>query len=460
MFDLILKGGNIVTTGDTFVADIGIIDGKISCISSKIVDSATEIIDVSGKYLVPGGIDVHTHLDMPFGGTVASDDFETGTIAAACGGTTSIIDFAIQPKGASLAETTDLWHKKADGKSVIDYGFHIAITDMNEKILKEIPEAISNGYSSFKLFMTYDGLRVTDDTLLKALTVTKEHGGLICVHAENYYVIDYLIKKYKAEGKIEPIYHAWSRPNVAESEAVNRALCMANMVKAPIYIVHLSCQESLEIIQEARLKGQTVMAETCPQYLLLDENRYLEPNFQGAKYVMSPPLREKYSQQPLWQGLEKGVLQAVATDHCPFFFEGQKELGREFFGLIPNGAPGIETRMMLLFGEGVSKGKISINKFVEITASNPAKIFGLYPHKGTISIGADADIVVFDPAIEKTISHEMLHENVDYTPYEGIRVKGFPTMTISGGSIIAENGVFKGQNRKGKFIKRSAPMVI
>ena len=308
--------------------------------------------------------------------------------------------------------------------------------------------------------MTYDGLRVTDDTLLKALTVTKEHGGLICVHAENYYVIDYLIKKYKAEGKIEPIYHAWSRPNVAESEAVNRALCMANMVKAPIYIVHLSCQESLEIIQEARLKGQTVMAETCPQYLLLDENRYLEPNFQGAKYVMSPPLREKYSQQPLWQGLEKGVLQAVATDHCPFFFEGQKELGREFFGLIPNGAPGIETRMMLLFGEGVSKGKISINKFVEITASNPAKIFGLYPHKGTISIGADADIVVFDPAIEKTISHEMLHENVDYTPYEGIRVKGFPTMTISGGSIIAENGVFKGQNRKGKFIKRSAPMVI
>ena len=459
-FDLIIKGGQIVTMSEVYTADVAIRDGKIVLIGRELDFPTKKTVDATGKYLLPGGIDVHTHLDMPFGGTVASDDFATGTIAAACGGTTTVVDYAIQSKGQSLHETAAIWHKKALGKAVIDYGFHIAITDMNEEILAEMPDIIQAGYSSFKLFMTYDNLRVNDDTLIKALTIGRDYGGLVCVHAENYYVIDYLVKKFLAENKTQPIYHALSRPPIAEAEATGRAIKMAELVGAPIYIVHLSCKESLAEVQRARETGLPVMAETCPQYLVLSQDNYHEPDFNGAKYVMSPPLRTRDNNEILWKALAQGALQVVATDHCPFFFKGQKELGRDFFGKIPNGAPGIETRMPLLYGIGVAEKQISLQKMVEISATNPAKIFGMYPNKGTIRVGADADLVVFDPHKDVVLRKKMLHENVDYTPYDGIRVKGYPVMTIAGGTIIVEDGQFLGKMGAGKFIKRTAPMII
>lgn len=459
-FDLILKGGQIVTASDVYTADVAIHDGKVVLLGRELSFPAKKFIDVAGKYLLPGGIDVHTHLDMPFGGTVASDDFASGTIAAAFGGTTAVVDFAIQGKGQSLKQTIEVWQEKAAGKAVIDYGLHIAITDMNDAILAEMPEAIAAGYPSFKLFMTYDGLRVNDDTMVKALHVTRDYGGLVCVHAENYYIIDYLVKKFLAEQKTEPIYHALSRPALAEAEATGRAIKLAQLAQAPLYIVHLSCQESLREVRQARKEGLPVMAETCPQYLLLSEDNYREPDFHGAKYVMSPPLRPRDNNEILWQALAKGDLQVVATDHCPFFFKGQKEMGRDFFGKIPNGAPGIEARMPLLYGAGTAEGKISLQKLVEVSATNPAKIFGMYPHKGTIAVGSDADIVVFDPDQELILRKKILHENVDYTPYEGIRVKGYPVITIAGGRVVVENGRFLGEKGAGRFVKRSAPMII
>lgn len=459
-FDLVIKGGTIVTAADVFLGDIAIKDGKIAAIGQDLADYAAEMIDAEGKYLFPGGIDVHTHLDMPFGGTVASDDFYTGTVAAACGGTTTVVDFAIQGNGQTLAEAIDAWHQKADGKAVIDYGFHIAVTFLNDTILAEMAEMINKGYPSFKLFMTYDGLRVNDDVLMKALIKTRDHGGLVCVHAENYYIIDYLVKEFLAAGKIEPKYHALSRPPLAEGEATGRAVKLAELVKAPLYIVHLSCKEALAEVARARDDGSPIMAETCPQYLLLSYDNYEEPDFQGAKYVMSPPLRPKENQPVLWNALARGNLQVVATDHCPFNFKGQKDMGREFFGKIPNGAPGIEARMVLLYSYGVGQGKLTLSRFVEITATNPAKIFGLYPEKGTIAVGSDADIVVFDPELEKIITHGILHENVDYTPYEGFKVKGFPVATIARGKVIVENGRFVGKQGAGQFLKRKAPILV
>lgn len=460
MYDMIIKNGTIVTASDVFKADVAVKNGVIAALGHNLKDDGADIIDAAGKYVFPGGIDVHTHLEMPFGGTVSSDDFTTGTVAAACGGTTTIIDFAVQAKGQSLEQTAETWHKKADGKAVIDYGFHIAITDMNEDILDEMPKAIKNGYSSFKLFMTYDGLRVNDDVLLKALIMAKENGGLICVHAENYYIIDYLVKKFLKEGKIEPKYHALSRPTVAEAEAVSRAIKIASLADAPLYIVHLSCKESLIELARARAQGLPVMAETCPQYLLLCEERYEEPDFMGAKYVMSPPLRSKDNLEPLWDGLARGDIQVVSTDHCPFFLKGQKELGRESFNKIPNGAPGIEARMALLYTNGVGAGKLSLQRFVEVTATNPAKIFGLYPSKGTIAVGSDADMVLFDPNVKKRIEKSELHENVDYTPYEGFEVTGYPVMTILRGKVIVEKNHFVGQKGAGKFIRRQSPILV
>lgn len=458
--DLLIKGGTIVTASDSYVADVAVKDGKVVLIGQGLNLPARATVDAGGKYLFPGGVDVHTHLDMPFGGTVSQDDFATGTIAAACGGTTTIVDFAIQGKGQTLAETAQNWQEKATGKAVIDYGFHIAITDMNEDILAEIPSMIAKGYPSFKLFMTYDGLRVNDDVLLKALLQTKAHGGLVCVHAENYYIIDYLVKEFAATGKVEPKYHALSRPPLAEGEATGRAVKLARLAEAPLYIVHLSCREALAEVARAREEGFPVMAETCPQYLLLSYDNYEEPGFEGAKYVMSPPLRPRDNQPVLWDGLGSGKLQAVATDHCPFNFKGQKEMGREFFGKIPNGAPGIESRMALLYSEGVGRGKITLQKFVEITATNPAKIFGLYPQKGDLAVGSDADIIIFDPEMEVTIGKSILHENVDYTPYEGFKVKGFPVATIARGKVIVEKGQFLGQPGSGCFLERKSPVVL
>ncbi len=459
-YDLLVSNGILVTAADTYQADVAIMNGKIALIGQKLNVPAKTVLNATGKYLLPGGIDVHTHLDMPFGGTVSSDDFASGTIAAASGGTTTIVDFAIQAKGQTLAETAETWHRKADGKAVIDYGLHIAMTDVDDKIVAEMAEMIAKGYPSFKLFMTYDGLRVNDDVLMKTLLQTKEHSGLVSVHAENYYVIDYLIKEFLDQGKSEPKYHALSRPPLAEAEATGRAIKLAKLVNAPLYVVHLSCQEALEEVVRARDEGFPIMAETCPQYLLLSEDNYEESDFQGAKYVMSPPLRSKANHPVLWQALAQGKLQVVATDHCPFFFKGQKDMGRNFFGKIPNGAPGIEARLSLLHTYGVGTNVLSLQKFVELTSTNPAKVFGLYPEKGTIAVGSDADLVVFDPHMERTISKEILHENVDYTPYEGFKVKGYPVATIARGQVIVENSKFIGKRGEGRFIKRKAPIFV
>ena len=460
-YDLLLKGGTVVTAEDSFVADVAIKDGIIVAMGTDLeVGTSSKVLNISGKLLLPGGIDVHTHLDMPFGGTVSADDFYTGTVAAACGGTTSIIDFAIQGQGQTLASTLETWKDKAKEKAVIDYGFHVAITDMNPYIIQEMEQAVQAGVTSFKLFMTYDGLRVDDEVMLQALLKAKEIGALIQVHAENYYMLKYMIGKYLAEGKTDPIYHAWSRPDLAEAEAVSRAIFLAKQAEAPLYIVHLSSAAGLAPIREAREEGYPIMAETCPQYLVLDETRYLEPDFAGAKYVMSPPLRTIDNQEPLWKALREGSVQVVATDHCPFNFSGQKEMGREDFTKIPNGAPGIEPRMMVLHSQGVTEDRLSLQKFVAVTATNPAKIFGMYPEKGSVLIGGDADLVVWDPEDKGIITKSMLHENVDYSTFEGFPYQARPLYTLVRGEIVAEKGEFSGTKGFGKMIRRKPITVL
>ncbi|AVP54314.1 dihydropyrimidinase [Clostridium tetani] len=458
-FDTIIKNGTIVTASDTYKGDIGIKDGKVVQIGLDLEDSGKKIIDAGDKYIFPGGIDPHTHMDMPFGGTFSSDDFLTGTKAAACGGTTTIVDFAVQPKGKTLKETTKIWREKADNKACIDYGIHIAITDMNDEILEEMEEVIKEGYSSFKLFMTYEGMRVEDDTLMRALMKARDKGGVICVHAENHYVIDYFIKKLLKEGKTEPKYHAISRPELCEGEAAGRAIKLAEICGAPLYIVHNSCEASVSEIERARKLGYPIMGETCPQYLLLSYENYEEEGFNGAKYVMSPPLRDKKNWEHIWKALSKDTLQVVATDHCPFFME-QKRMGIDSFNKIPNGAPGVELRMSLMYTYGVLEDRISLQRFVEVTSTNAAKIFGMYPQKGTIAVGSDADLIIFDPNKEIEIKEENLNENVDYTPYEGFKLKGYPVMTLLRGEVIAKNGKFVGQKGVGKFVKRGKGDII
>lgn len=458
-YDLLIKNGKIVTSGDCYIADIGIKNGKIKDISDEIaLDKAKKVFDASGKIVMPGGIDVHTHLDMPFGGTYSSDNFETGTKAAAIGGTTSIIDYAVQPKDKTLNETIDIWNEKAKGKAVIDYGFHLAVTKLNDTTREELPKLLKNGFPSFKVFMVYDGMRLRDGELMEILKIAKDNDGLVCVHAENYDSINYRIEGLLAEGKTQPIYHAVSRPQKCEAEATNRAVKLAEMLDAPIYIVHVSNGEASDIITNSRKQGFKTMGETCPQYLLLSIDNYREEDFNGAKYVMSPPLRESFNQELLWDDLRLGDLQSIATDHCPFFMD-QKRMGENDFTKIPNGAPGIEARMALIHHFGVNGGHISMERFVELTSSNPAKIFGMYPQKGTIAVNSDADIVIFDTDKEVTISIDNLHEEVDYTPYEGFKVKGYPIATFSRGELIAENGEYLGDEGRGLLLKRGKPEI-
>ena len=456
-YDLVIKNGKIITSGDSYIADIGIKDGKIVEIADNI--EAKNIYDAKGKYLIPGGIDVHTHLDMPFGGTFSSDDFQTGTKAAAIGGTTTIVDYAVQPKDTSLHDTIEIWNKRAAGKAVIDYGFHLAVTKLDDLTRKELPELLRGGFPSFKVFMVYDGMRLSDKEILEILQIAKDNHGVVCVHAENYDSINYAIKQLLEEGKTDPIYHAISRPQKCEAEATNRAVKLAEMIDAPIYIVHMTSREAADVVKNSRLQRFKTMGETCPQYLLLSIDNYKEENFGGAKYVMSPPLREKYNQDLLWESLRLGYLQTIATDHCPFFME-QKKMGINDFTKIPNGAPGVEARMALIHHFGVNNGNISMGKFIELTSTNPARIFGMYPKKGTIAVNSDADIVVFDPNKEVTISVDILHERVDYTPYEGMKVKGYPVATFSRGELIAENGEYVGSEGRGELIRRGIPELI
>src|SRR4051794_13398548 len=453
---LLIKNGIIVTATDFYTGDVYVEGERISTIGTSLDIPAERVIDAAGKYVLPGGIDVHTHLDMPFGGSMSSDDFETGTIAAAHGGTTTVVDFAIQYHGQTLHHAMETWMKKADGKAAIDYGFHMIITELNDQVETEMDALVRQGVTSFKLFMAYPGVFMLDDaSIFRALLRTGKNGGTICMHAENGGVIDVLVKKALAEGKTAPKYHALTRPARAEAEATHRAIALAEIAGVPIYIVHLSAAEALEMVTEARDRGLPAYAETCPQYLFLSYDNYEEPGFEGAKYVMSPPLRAKETQKNLWRGLAYNDLQVISTDHCPFCMKEQKVLGHDDFSKIPNGAPGIETRMSLVYDGGVRAGKISLNRFVELTSTSPAKIFGLFPRKGTIAPGSDADIVIFDPNRTTTLGTKTLHMKVDYNPYEGRQVTGVTETVLSRGNVIIDQGRFVGRAGAGAFLKRS-----
>jgi dihydropyrimidinase len=457
-FDTLIVNGTVVTASDTYSADVAIMDGKIAAIAQALPqDGAKRVIDAKGKYVMPGGIDVHTHLDMPFGGTTSADDFESGTRAAAFGGTTTLIDFAIQYKGQPLRAAFDSWMQKAASKATTDYAFHCIITDLPNARLDEMGELVQEGVPSFKLFMAYPGVFMLDDaTIFKAMRKASNIGGMICMHAENGGAIDVIVQQALAEGKTAPKYHALTRPTTAEAEATARAIALAEMAGSPVYIVHLSCNDALEKVREARDRGLPVYAETCPQYLYLSLDDMEKPGFESAKYVFTPPLREKWHQEKLWTGLKQDHLQVVSTDHCPFCFKEQKEMGKDDFTKIPNGGPGIEHRMSLIYSGGVGKGRFSVNRFVELVATTPAKIFGLYPRKGTIAVGSDADLVIFDPNREHTISAATHHMRVDYSMFEGIKVKGMPDVVLSRGRLIVEGDQFHGKAGQGTFLKRAA----
>jgi dihydropyrimidinase len=452
----LIKNGTVITATDQYKGDVLVEDEKITAIGSSLDMHADKVLDAGGKYVLPGGVDVHTHLDMPFGGATSADDFETGTRAAAFGGTTSIVDFAIQYKGQTLHHAWETWMKKAESKAVVDYGFHMIMTDMNEQVEQEMDALVRQGVTSFKLFMAYRGVFMLDDgSIFKALLRTGQNGGTICMHAENGDVIDVLVQRALAAGHTAPKYHALTRPARAEAEATHRAIALAEIADVPIYIVHLSAAEALDKVTEARDRGLLAYAETCPQYLFLSYDNYEEPDFGGAKYVMSPPLREKARRDELWRGLRFNDLQCISTDHCPFCMK-EKRLGENDFSKIPNGAPGIETRMSLVFDGGVRAGRISLNRFVELTSTSPAKIFGLFPRKGTIAPGSDADIVVFDPNRTITLAAKTLHMNVDYNPYEGRQVTGATDTVLCRGRLVIENGKYVGRAGAGSFLKRAA----
>jgi len=454
---ILIKNGRIITAEQDYIADIYIEKEKVTLIGENLKNDVDKVFDAKGKYVIPGGIDVHTHLDMPFGGTTSSDDFETGTKAAAFGGTTSLIDFAIQPKGGSMREGLETWMAKAKGKATIDYGFHMIITDLPDERLSEMDEMVKEGVTSFKLFLAYPGVLMVDDaTIYKAMQQSKKNGALICMHAENGQVIDLIVEQTVAAGNLAPKYHALSRPAAAEGESTNRAIALAEMAGTPVYIVHLTCNDALTKVTDARNAKLPAYAETCPQYLYLSLDDISKPGFEGAKYVFSPPVREKWNQEKLWEGLQNNDLQVVSTDHCPFNFKGQKELGKDDFTKIPNGGPGLENRLHLTFQGGVNEGRFSVNRWVEIISTNPAKIFGMYPHKGTIAVDSDADIVIWDPNKEHTISAKTHHMNVDYSMFEGMNIKGDAETVLSRGEVIVENKKFLGSTGRGHFIKRDA----
>jgi dihydropyrimidinase len=460
----IIQHGTVVTASDTFAADVWIDRGKIVALAEPgvVLGPDDVAIDARGQYVIPGGIDCHTHMDMPFGGTSSADDFASGTVAAAHGGTTTIIDFAIQSKGSAMRAGLDTWHAKAEGKAVIDYGFHMIMTEANAQTLEEMATIVGEGVTSFKMFMAYPGVFLVDDQqIFKAMLRAGELGALITMHAEIGLPIDVLVQRALAQGHTAPIYHALTRPEAAESTGTERALSLAEMAKVPVYMVHLSAQRALERVMEARDRGQPAYAETCPQYLFTSEDALRgepgspEGEWKGAGYVCTPPLRPAHHHEHLWRGLRNYDLQVVATDHCPFCMKDQKELGRHDFSKIPNGMPGVETRLHLLY-EGVTLGKISMNRFVEITSTAPAKLFGIYGKKGTLAIGADADVVIWDPRRAKRLGVDTLHMRVDYSPFEGRVVPGSPSHVFSRGELIVKDDqwVGKAKHGRGQFLRR------
>ena len=454
---MLFSGGMVVTAEGSYRADVLVEDGKVAAVGTNLDANGAETVDASGRLVMPGFIDAHTHMDMPFGGTVTADDWATGTEAAAAGGTTMLVDFALQEEGGTLAGAFEAWSEKARGKAVVDYGFHVAITDLRDDIKAELPSLAAKGVASVKIFMAYKGtpLYTEDDDLFETLQLSREAGVLVLVHAENGDAIYKLQEQALARGETAPRFHALTRPEAVEAEATNRAIRLAEVAGAPILVVHVSCAPALEAIHLAHERGQTVYAETCPQYFAFSYDDLAREGFEGAKYVCSPPLRDPSNRPALWNGLKTGDLQIFGSDHCSFNYRGQKELGKEDFTLIPNGLPGVEERAMTLWTLGVREGRLSENQFVAVLSTNQARIYGAYPRKGTLSPGSDADIVLWDPDLRTTATAQNRHGNVDYTPYEGMEFTGGPASVYVRGGLVYKDGEVVGERGSGRFVERA-----
>jgi dihydropyrimidinase len=464
-FDTVIRHGTVVTASDTFVSDVGIKDGRIVALAAELTD-AQEVIDATGLYVMPGGIDSHVHLDQPSGnGIVMADDFDSGTRSAAIGGNSTVMAFCMQEKGQTLREALKVYHAKADGKCHVDVAFHLVITDPTPDVLgQELPALVEDGYTSLKVFMTYDGLRLRDDEILATLDTARRTGALVMVHCENEDAIRYLIGRHEEDGKLAPKFHATTRPIAAEREATHRALSLAEIVDVPIVIVHVSNREAMEEIRRARMRGQKIAGETCPQYLMLTADDLDQEAMEGAKYVCSPPPRDKASQDACWEGLEQGVFDLFSSDHCPFRFDDPQgklnDNGKRHFRWIPNGIPGVATRLPILFSEGVMKGRIDINRFVALTSTNHAKLYGLYPRKGTIAIGADADLALWDPEKRITLTNDLLQHGADYTPYEGLDVRGWPVRLMVRGRTIMDGNSLREDTCSGQYLPRGRSALV
>ena len=457
MLDLVIANGTLVTAESAMRADLGIAGGRIRAIGTGL--TGRETLDATRMLVLPGAVDEHVHLQMPVGDFSSSDDFYTGSVAAACGGTTTVIDFVEPEPDQPLVEALSARRALADGKVVLDYGLHMTLRCADDETLAQVPASIEAGAASFKLYMAYEGLRLDDGGLLRALAALRAYGGRVLVHAENHHTIVYLTAQALAQGRTGPENHPLTRPAVMEAEAVHRLLALSSITGTPLVLAHLSCALGLEAVRSARARGQVVWVETCPQYLLLDEKEYRRPGFEGAKFVMAPPPRTEADRAALWAGLAAGEVNTVATDHCPFFYETQKMGGLDDFSRIPGGAPGIETRLALLHTYGVRRGWLTLERWVEVCCTGPARRFGLAPRKGTLSVGADADVVIFDPERQVTLAAETLHQNVDYCPYEDWVVRGYPVTTLSRGDVIVRDGEFVGTVGRGRFL-RTSPLTV
>ncbi|MEP6657280.1 MAG: dihydropyrimidinase [Betaproteobacteria bacterium] len=460
-YDLVVRNARVATAADVFACDIGVNDGRIVALAARLSAGVAEI-DAAGRWVLPGGVDGHCHLDQPMAdGSKMADDFYSGTLSAACGGTTTVIPFACQQKGQSLAAAVEDYHRRAEGKAVIDYAFHMIVSDPTPEVLeRELPQLIADGYTSFKIYMTYDDLKLNDRQMLEVLGVARREGAMVMIHAENADCIAWLTEQLLAAGHTAPKFHAASRPMAVEREATHRAIALGELVDVPVLIVHVSGREAVEQIRWAQARGLRVYGETCPQYLFL-VSEHLDGH-EGAKCICSPPPRDKANQQVIWDALETGVFQVFSSDHAPFRFDDPhgKKIGGENapFNAVPNGIPGLETRLPLLFSEGVMKGRIDINTFVALTSTNVARMYGLYPRKGTIAVGADADLVIWNDALDITLANAMLHHNVDYTPYEGRTLRAWPELTLSRGEIVWSRPEARGAMGRGRFVRCERPL--